>query len=97
MFNCNMIVAAPQKSMNEKPTFNFGMRIDVDQSYTPAKTIVLNSAYVQRLVTTPRANRFGRFRRRGSLWRQVQIMSSVDVRFGSKADIARCQADVRAV
>jgi len=25
MFNCNMIVAAPQKSMNEKPTFNFGI------------------------------------------------------------------------
>ena len=49
MFNCNMIVAALQKSVNEKPTFNFEMRIDVDQSYTPAKTIVLNSAYVQRL------------------------------------------------
>jgi hypothetical protein len=32
-----MIVAAPQKSMNEKPTFNFGMRIDVDQSYTQQK------------------------------------------------------------
>jgi hypothetical protein len=37
-----MIVAAPQKSTNEKPTFNFAMRIDVDQSYNPAKTIVLN-------------------------------------------------------
>jgi len=37
MFNCNMIVAAPQKSMNEKPTFNFGMRIDVDQSCTQQK------------------------------------------------------------
>ena len=46
---CNTIVAAPRKSNNEKPTFNFAMRIDVDQSYNPAKTIVLNSAYVQRL------------------------------------------------
>jgi hypothetical protein len=31
MFNCDMIVAAPQKSTYEKPTFNFAMRIDVDQ------------------------------------------------------------------
>ena len=46
---CNTIVAAPRKSNNEKPTFNFAMRIDVDQSYNPAKTITLNSAYVQRL------------------------------------------------
>jgi hypothetical protein len=37
MFNCNMIVAAPQKSTNEKPTFNFAMWIDVDQFYNPAK------------------------------------------------------------
>jgi hypothetical protein len=37
------------KINEEKPTFNFAMRIDVDQSYNPAKTITLNSAYVQRL------------------------------------------------
>jgi hypothetical protein len=49
MFNYNMIVAAPQKSTNEKPTFNFAIRIDVDQFYNPAQTIVLNQAYVQRL------------------------------------------------
>jgi hypothetical protein len=45
----NMIVAVPQKSTNEKPAFNFAMRIDVDQSHNPAKTIVLDPAYVQRL------------------------------------------------
>jgi hypothetical protein len=35
--HCNMIVAVRQKINNKKPTLNFAVRIDVDQSYNPAK------------------------------------------------------------